>query len=64
MLFSKTNKYFHISRIKQSYKCYGRSADVQFKIQNVSAQGSNMEYHIQDQRVIQCFENSARKLRI
>ena len=62
MLFPKTNKYFHISRIK-------RSADVQLKIKNVSAYGSNMEYHIQDQRnngrlakKIQHFKNSAQKL--
>ena len=69
MLFPKTNKYFHISRIKQLYKRYGRSADVQLKIKNVSAYGSNMEYHIQDQRdngrlakKIQHFKNSAKKL--
>ena len=63
MLFPKTNKYFHISRIKQLYKWYGRSVDVYFKIKNVSAQGSNMEYHIQDQRdSVELFENSARDL--
>ena len=63
MLFPKTNNYFHISRLKQSYKWYGRSADVYFKIKNVSAQGSNIEYHIQDQRdSVQRLENSAKKL--
>ena len=50
MLFPKTNKYSHISRTKQLYKWYGLSADVKFKTKNGFAQGSNMEYHIQNQR--------------